>query len=61
MKGKSIKEWKKPKLQGLKFVGNKVNIKGKLYSIKEILNSEEFDKYYNTNNLTPPEERHFYF
>ena len=40
------KEWKKPELTRLKIRNNKVNIKGKLYTIEEILNDNELNKYY---------------
>lgn len=61
MNEKSKKEWKKPKLQKLEVVGNKVKFKGKLYSIKEILNDEKFNSYFDLDHPSPKKDRYFYF
>lgn len=60
MSAKSNEAWSKPKLQKLKLVGNKVRVKGKLYSLKEILNKKEFDKYFDFHNQSPSEERYYH-
>ncbi|MCK4835575.1 MAG: hypothetical protein KAT17_03015 [Candidatus Aminicenantes bacterium] len=46
MKEKKKKKYQKPELKKLKVIDEKVSIKGKLYSLEEILDEEEFNQYH---------------
>ncbi len=54
------KKWEKPELIKLSFIDTKVNIKGKLYSLKEILDYEVLNKHHISHPDSPKKTTHVF-